>query len=96
MSTAKIVGYWSGPLNADQIPLVFTPEKLPHRPMQVSAMTMVQLMTEEANIIDRIAPMREQLGKVQAEIKKRKKLAIDSLSACCDSCADGKPCDSCH
>jgi thiol-disulfide isomerase/thioredoxin len=89
----KLVGEYRGALNFNQIPLVFTPEKLPFRPTPLVKLSLGQLLNEEALLIDRIAPIREQLGKVQAEISKRRKLAEGKLGACCGGCASGGSCE---
>jgi thioredoxin-like negative regulator of GroEL len=92
----KPVGKQEGAMPMDQLFLTFTPEKLPPKQVPVEKATMLQLLSDEAILIDQIAPIRLQLSKIQKEIAKRKKLAIGSLEACCDGCASGGSCESGH
>lgn len=92
----KLIATQSGGMDAEQVLKTFTPELLPKKIKKLSEASMLELLTDEANLIDQIAPMRSHLAKVQAEIAKRKKQAMGKVD-CCDSCADGGECEGgCH
>jgi len=65
----KVVGKQEGSMPKEQVALTFTPEKLPPKQIPITNLSMLQLMTDEANLIDQIAPIRAHLAKVQKEIK---------------------------
>ncbi len=90
----EVVGKYEGALEEEQLPLVFTPDLLPQpsKSIAIEKASLLQLMTDEANLIDQIAPMRSHLAKIQKEISNRKKLAEGKIGSCCDSCADGGSC----
>jgi len=92
----KPVGKYEGTLSLEQLPLVFTPERLPQKAIPLDKATMLQLITDEANLIDQIAPIRSHLAKIQAEIARRKKLAEGKIGSCCESCSDGGSCSGGH
>lgn len=85
-----------GRLSDAQLPMMFTPEKLPAKPIPVKKATMAQLVTDEMILIDQLAPVLSKLKEIQKEIKRRKDL-IDGKS-CCESCASGGECEGggCH
>lgn len=92
----QLVGQQSGGMSAEQVMMTFTPELLPRKPKPIAQASMLELLTEEANLIDQIGPLRSHLAKIQAEIAKRKKMAMGKVD-CCDSCADGGECEGgCH
>jgi thioredoxin-like negative regulator of GroEL len=82
----KVVGAQEGVVV--DIGLTFTPEKIAPKQVPVEKATMLQLMTDEANMIDQIAPLMAHLKKIQKEMKKRR--SFDE--PCCDSCAAGGGC----
>jgi thioredoxin-like negative regulator of GroEL len=93
----KLVGQYEGVLTKEQLPLVFTPDQLPKKiAPTVETATLLQLMTDEANLIDQIAPLRLHLAKIQKEMAKRRKGAMGDLEPCCDGCATGGGCESGH
>lgn len=86
----------SGGMSAEQVMMTFTPDLLPKKQKPLAQATMLELLTDEANLIDQIAPLRAHLAKVQKEMEKRKKQAMGKVD-CCDSCADGGACEGgCH
>lgn len=94
------VGKQEGSMSLEQLDLTFTPEKIvraapQQAPLEISKAPLIQLLTDEANLIDQIGPMRSHLAKIQAEIKRRQKLAMGKVD-CCDSCADGGSCGDDH
>jgi hypothetical protein len=92
----ELVGQQAGGMSAEQVMLTFTPDLLPKKAKPLAQATMIELMTDEANLIDQIAPLRAHLAKVQKEMEKRKKQAMGKVD-CCDSCADGGGCEGgCH
>lgn len=92
----KLVATQAGSMSKEQVLLTFNPELLPKKAKPLAQATMLELLTDEANLIDQIAPLRSHLAKVQKEIEKRKKMAMGKVD-CCDSCADGGECEGgCH
>lgn len=92
----KLIATQSGGMSAEQVMNTFNPELLPKKPKKLEQASMLELLTDEANLIDQIAPLRSHLAKVQKEIEKRKKMAMGKVD-CCDSCADGGECEGgCH
>jgi thiol-disulfide isomerase/thioredoxin len=72
------VGKQEGAMSIEQLALTFTPEKLQakstqQQPVSILQAPLVQLLTEEANVIDQIAPLMTYLKEVRAEIRRRKK-----------------------
>lgn len=92
----KLIAAQSGGMSKEQVLNTFHPEMLPKKAKPLAQATMLELLTDEANLIDQIAPLRSHLAKVQKEIEKRKKQAMGKVD-CCDSCADGGECSGgCH
>jgi len=92
----QAVGKQEGAVPYEHLELTFTPEKLPPKQVPIEKASSLQLMTDEANLIDQLAPLRGHLAKIQKEIARRKKLASSGMS-CCDSCAEGGECEGgCH
>jgi len=96
----KVVGTQEGAMPMDQLHLTFTPDKIPAKPqvsqVPVAKATMAQLLTEEANLLDAIASIRGHYMEVKREINKRRKAVAEwdaKADSCCDSCADGGPCE---
>lgn len=76
------VGKQEGAMSIEQLALTFTPDKIPSKdpgpqpgPVTIETAPMVQLLTEEANLIDQVAPLLDHLAKVRAEIRRRKRAA---------------------
>jgi hypothetical protein len=77
------VGKQEGSMSIEQLALTFTPDKIQAKsqdprqpgPLTIETAPLVGLLTEEANLIDQIGPLKEHLTKVRAEIKRRKQLA---------------------
>ena len=92
----ELIATQAGGMSAEQVMMTFTPDLLPKKQKSLAQATMLELLTDEANLIDQIAPLRSHLAKVQKEMEKRKKQAMGKVD-CCDSCADGGECDGgCH
>jgi len=85
----KLIAKQDGVLTVEELHNTFTPEKIKPKTVGVEQATLLQLLTDESNIIDQIVPIQTHLKKVQKEIKRRRDLAAGK-DACCDSCADGK------
>lgn len=94
----KLVGMQLGSMSPEKVIKTFEngfPEKKAQA-IPLDQASMMQLLTDEATLIDKIGPMRSHLAKIQKEIERRKKLALGKVD-CCDSCADGGKCDGgCH
>jgi thiol-disulfide isomerase/thioredoxin len=73
----KLVGVQAGAMPADKIAKTFengfNEKKSEQVPLEKA--TLMQLIADEAFLIDQIAPIRVHLNAIQAEIKKRKELA---------------------
>jgi thiol-disulfide isomerase/thioredoxin len=92
----EFIASQSGGMSAEQVMNTFDPDLIPKKAKPLAQASMLELLTDEANLIDQIAPLRSHLAKVQKEIEKRKKQAMGKVD-CCDSCADGGECDGgCH
>jgi thiol-disulfide isomerase/thioredoxin len=88
----KLVATQEGVLTVEGLHLTFSPDLIPPKQIPIENASMLMLMTDEANLIDKIYPLKVQLSKVQAEIKKRKSLISGGDEPCCDSCAEGGGC----
>lgn len=86
----KLVGRQVGEMKPEQVLLTFTPDLIPKKLKSIEELPLVQLLTDEAAMIDQIYPMMNHLKKIQKEIKKRKSILADE--ACCDSCDEGGSC----
>jgi len=71
----KMVGSQEGAMPLEKLALTFTPEKLPAKQVPIVKAKLLELLTEEANLIDSIVPLKAHLLQVQAEIKARRDLA---------------------
>jgi thiol-disulfide isomerase/thioredoxin len=92
----EFIASQSGGMSAEQVMMTFTPDLLPKKAKPLAQASMIELLTDEANLIDQIAPLRAHLAKVQKEMEKRKKQAMGKVD-CCDSCSDGGECEGgCH
>jgi thiol-disulfide isomerase/thioredoxin len=94
----KLVGVQVGAMEIEKLAKTFEngfPEKKPAQ-IPLEKASMIQLISDEATLIDQIGPLRSHLAKIQKEIAKRKKLAMGKVD-CCDSCSDGGDCNGgCH
>ena len=68
----QLVGSKAGSMDAEQVLATFNPEK---KQKTLAEASMLELMTDEANLIDQIAPLRAHLKSVQVEISKRREMA---------------------
>ena len=71
----KMVGSQEGAMPLEQLDLTFTPDKIKPKQIPIVKAKLVALLTEEANLIDSIAPLKAHLIEVQAEIKARRDMA---------------------
>jgi thiol-disulfide isomerase/thioredoxin len=82
----KFIAKQEGAMPLEQLHLTFDPSKIPPKALPIEKASMLQLMTDEANLIDQLGPQMAHLKKIQKEIKRRKIMLVDE--PCCDSCAD--------
>lgn len=87
----QVMSVQKGMLPLERLEIAFEPEKIPPDVVPIEKASLLQLMQDEANIIDQLQPMLKQLKKIQAEMKKRRSLVVDD-EPCCDGCAEGKGC----
>ena len=70
----KQVGVQEGSMPIEQLDLTFTPEKIKAKHVPIAQAKTMDLIVEEANAIDAIAPLKAHLNEVRAELKKRREL----------------------
>ena len=87
----KVVSVQEGVISAELLELAFQPDKIPPKVIPVERASTLQLMQDEANLMDQVYPLQTQLTKIRAEIQKRRD-ATKGKEACCDGCASGKGC----
>jgi len=65
----QMVGSQAGSMDAEKVLKTFNPEK---KHKTLAEASMLELMTDEANLIDQILPLRAHLKNVQAEMARRR------------------------
>jgi thiol-disulfide isomerase/thioredoxin len=69
----QLVGTQAGSMDAEKVLATFNPEK---KQKKLEEATMLELMTDEANLIDQILPLKIHLANLQAEMARRRKMAL--------------------
>jgi len=96
-----LVGTQEGAMSAEKCAATFDNGFIVRKSAQAPAQipvekaSLVQLLTDEAQLIDQLGPMRQHLNTIQKEIERRKKLAMGKID-CCDGCAEGNGCGGGH
>ncbi len=68
----EFVAKQEGVLSAEQVVNTLSPDKLPKKAIPLEKATMLQLMADEAALIDQIYPLKDHLTKIRAEIERRR------------------------
>lgn len=71
----EMIAKQEGVLSPDQLDATFNPEAIKPKQLKISEAPLLTLLTDEANLIDQIAPLKKLLKEIQDEIKFRRELA---------------------
>lgn len=71
----ELIAKQEGVLSGEQLDATFNPELLKPKQLSVKEAPLLTLLTDEANLIDQIAPLKRLLKEIQNEIDERRSLA---------------------